>query len=164
VKLQLDEIVEHPDADLVLRKLERDFGEVSLEAVRAGDELIVTGLGPSFRTMNPRDKTVVRAAAQPAATMLHIEANFLASALVGDVPQDDIVRSKIARALESLRSELNIDAAAHRPAFETLPTAEPISPSPTAAVAPVIATIAEAAPLAPVETKEISPSPIDPAP
>jgi len=187
VKLQLDEIVDHPDTDLVLRKLEPYLREVSLETVRSGDELVLSGLGPSFRTMNPRDRTVVRAVSQPAATMLHIEANFLASALMGDVAQDEIVRSKIERALESLKAELHLNAApnatpktisdtvSHRSAF-TATSSIPAEPIPTVEAAPVItpvipviatiaATVAEATALAQqVDPEPVSSLPVDHTP
>jgi len=162
VKLRLDEIVDHPDADLVLRTLEHYLREVSLETVRTEDELIVYGLGPSFRTMNPRDKTTVRATSQPSATTtLHTEANFLASALAGDAAQDEIVRSKIERAFESLKTELSHRASSRPIAARTLPPAEPIAPSPAVEVVPAIA---KASTPAPVEAEKISPAPIERAP
>lgn len=169
MNLQLDEIVDHPDTDLVLRKLEPYFREVSLETARTDDQLLVSGLGPSFRTMNPRDKTVVRATSQPATTMLHIEASFLASALMGDVAQDDIVRSKIERVFECLKAELNLGTASHQPAAATPAATVPVvtmpdPPSPVAETAPVIATIAEAAAPAPVETEQISAAPVERVP
>ncbi|MDW5267620.1 MULTISPECIES: hypothetical protein [Acidobacteriaceae] len=161
MKLQFDEIVKHSDADLVLRTLEQHLREVSLETVRTEDELIVYGLGPSFRTMNPNDKTVVRATSQPDATTLHTEANFLASALAGNVAQDEIVRSKIERAFESLKAELNYSAASRQTTSWTLPATEPAPPDPVVETIPVIA---EGSPAAPIEAKEISPAPINRAP
>jgi ketosteroid isomerase-like protein len=161
VKLLLDEIVEHPDADHVLRTLEHFLREVSLETVRTEDELIVYGLGPSYRTMNPKDTTIVRATSQPSATTLHTEANFLASALAGDVAQDEIVRSKIERAFESLKTELSYGAAPRPIAARTLPITERVSPSPVVEVVPAID---DASAPAQVEVEETSPAPIESAP
>jgi ketosteroid isomerase-like protein len=162
VKLRLDEIVEHPDADLVLRTLEHYLREVSIETVRTEEELIVYGLGPSFRTMNPRDKTTVRAISHPSATtMLHTEADFLASALAGDTAQDEIVRAKIERAFESLKTELSYGTASRATAAWTLPHVEPATPSPVVEVVPAIA---KAGTPTPVEVKEASPVPIESAP
>jgi ketosteroid isomerase-like protein len=135
---------------------------VSLETVRTEEELIVYGLGPSFRTMNPKDKTTVRAISHPSATTtLHTEADFLASALVGDTAQDEIVRSKIERAFESLKTELSYGAASRLIAARALPPVEPAAPSPVVAVVPAIA---KASTPAPVEVKETSPAPIESAP
>lgn len=160
MKLLLDEIVEHPDADHVLRTLEHFLREVSLETVRTEDELIVYGLGPSFRTMNPRDTTVVRATSQASTTTLHTEVNFLASALAGTAAQDEIVRSKIERAFESMKTELRYSAASrpslsHPIAAETLPPAEP---SPVVETLPAIT--APNTP-APIEVERVSTEPVE---
>jgi ketosteroid isomerase-like protein len=161
VKLLLDDIVEHPDADCVLRTLEYFLREISLEIVRTEDELIVYGLGPSFRTMNPKDKTIVRATSEPSATTLHTEANFLASALAGNVAQDEIVRSKIERAFESLKTELSNGGASRHTVARALPTIEPTAPGPAIEAVPPIA---KAIASAPVEVEETSPAPIDRTP
>jgi ketosteroid isomerase-like protein len=161
VKLLLEEIVEHPDADHVLRTLEYFLREISLETSRTEDELIVYGLGPSFRTMNPKDKTTVRATSQSSATTLHAEANFLASALAGDAAQDEIVRSKIERAFESLKTELRYGAAPRSIAAVTLPPVEPAEPSPVVEAVPMIT---GASTPAPVEIEETPPAPMDHAP
>ncbi|MEO6816784.1 MAG: hypothetical protein ABI177_08770 [Edaphobacter sp.] len=161
MKLLLDEIVEHPDADHVLRTLEYFLREVSLETARTEDELIVYGLGPSFRTMNPKDKTIVRATSQASTTTLHTEANFLASALAGNMSQDEIVRSKIERAFESLKTELSYGAASRPIAARTLPPAEPAAPSPVIEAVPAMA---EGSTPETVEAEKISPAPIEGAP
>ena len=160
MKLLLDVTVEHPDAGYVLRTLQYYLREVSLETVRTEEELIVYGLGPSFRTMNPKDKTIVRATSQSLVTTLHAEANFLPSALVGDVAQDDIVRSKIERAFELLKTELSYDTASRRTTSRTLQTV----PTPHDEAVEAVAAMAEASPLPPVEADVTSPAPIDRAP
>jgi ketosteroid isomerase-like protein len=109
VRFEFSEIVEHPDPNLVLHILEYCFRDVSLEAIHNGDQLTIYGLGPSFRTMNRSDKTVLRATRQQTATIVHAEANFLASALMGDMPQDTVVRSKIEQAFRCMKSQLNLD-------------------------------------------------------
>ena len=159
MKLLLDETVEHPDADHVLRTLEHFLREVSLETVRTEDQLIVYGLGPSFRTMNPKDTTIVRATSQPSATTLHAEANFLASALAGNAAQDEIVRSKIERAFESLKTELSNGSGTRLMVARTLAPAEPAGPSPIVEAEPAMA---EAS--APVTMEETSSAPIERAP
>lgn len=166
MKLQLDEIVEHPDVDLILRTLERSLREVSLETIRDKDQLTVYGLGPSFRTMNRNDKTIVQATSQPTATALHIDATFLASALAGDIAQEDIVRSKIERAVASLKTELNcggISSVISSVPVSEMPQADaPVSTAAAGTVAPIIAEITLPAPVDtkpdPLPTVELRPS------
>jgi ketosteroid isomerase-like protein len=128
VRLQFNEIVEHPDADLILRTLEHCFHDVSLQVIHSEDQLTVYGLGPSFRTMNPNDKTILRATRQQAATLLHAEANFLASALMGDMPQDTVVRSKIEQALQCMKTQLQLDASPRSQAPPDIHLNEPAPP------------------------------------
>ncbi len=108
MRFQFDETVEHPDTDLVLRTLEYCLRDVSLETIRSDDQLVVYGLGPSFRTMNRNDKTVLLATSQQASTFIHAEGIFLASALMGDLPQDNVVRSKIEWVFDSLKTQLKV--------------------------------------------------------
>lgn len=161
MKLLLDVTVEHPDAGYVLRTLQYYLREVSLETVRTEDELIVYGLGPSFRTMNPKDKTIVRATSQSFATTLHAEANFLPSALVGDVAQDDIVRSKIERAFELLKTELSYDTASRRTAPRTLQT---VPTTPLDREVETLSATARAGAPPSAEEDVTSPAPIDQVP
>lgn len=106
MKLQLSEVVEHSDADRVLSVLERYFRDESLEVIRAGDQLTVYGLGPSYRTMNHSDKTIVRAAPNHKGTVVDVDSHFLASALMGDMAQDTVVRSKVDRVFQRVREQL----------------------------------------------------------
>jgi ketosteroid isomerase-like protein len=109
VKFQFNEIVDHPDANLVLNTLKGCLRDISLEITQAGDQLTIYGLGPSFRTMNRNDTATLRATSQGTATVLDGEVSFLASALMGDMPQDSAVRSKIEQAIRCLRIQLNLD-------------------------------------------------------
>jgi ketosteroid isomerase-like protein len=139
VRFQFSEIVEHPDPELVLHILEHCFREISLEAVHSGDQLTVYGVGPSFRTMNRNDKTVLRASRQQSATIVHGEANFLASALMGDMPQDTVVRSKIEQALRCMKTQLNLDIAfppADPPSIHSNESTRPFPPEPLVPLAP----------------------------
>jgi ketosteroid isomerase-like protein len=137
VRFQFSEIVEHPDPDLVLHILEHCFRDISLEAVRSGDQLTVYGVGPSFRTMNRNDKTVLRASHQQTATIIHAEVNFLASALMGDMPQDTVVRSKIEQAFRCMKSQLNFDVALPPADSPSIHSSEPTRPLPSERLVPL---------------------------
>ena len=106
MKLQLSEVVGHSDADRVLSVLEQYFRDESLEVIRAGDQLTVYGLGPSYRTMNHSDKTIVRVAPNHRGTVVDVDSHFLASALMGDMAQDTVVRSKVDRVFQRAREQL----------------------------------------------------------
>jgi hypothetical protein len=121
VRFEFREIVDHPDLDLVLRTLKHCMRDVSLEIVQAGEELTIYGLGPSFRTMNRNDRAIFRASSQGTATLVQGDVNFLASALMGDIPQDTAVRSKIEHAIRCVRAELHPDS---------VPQGEPTNPYP----------------------------------
>jgi hypothetical protein len=109
VKFQFSEIVNHPDVDLVLRTLKHCLRDISLTIEQTEDQLTIYGLGPSFRTMNPNDRSSFRAVSQGTVTIIRGEVNFLASALMGDMPQDAAVLSKIEQAVRCLRVQLSVD-------------------------------------------------------
>jgi ketosteroid isomerase-like protein len=138
VRFQFSEIVEHPDPDLVLHILEHCFRDISLEVVHSGDQLTVYGVGPSFRTMNRNDKTVLRASRQQTATIIHAEVNFLASALMGDMPQDTVVRSKIEQAVRCMKTQLNLDVAFPPEDPPSIHSSEPTQPFPPEPPAPPV--------------------------
>ena len=137
MRFQFSEIVKHPDPNRVLHILEDCFRDISLEVVRSGDELTVYGVGPSFRTMNRNDKTVLRASRQQTATIIHAEANFLASALMGDMPQDTVVRSKIEQVFRCMETQLNLDVALPPADPASIHSSEPTRPLPSERLAPL---------------------------
>lgn len=115
MKLQLSEVVGHSDADRVLSVLEQYFRDESLEVIRAGDQLTVYGLGPSYRTMNHSDKTIVRVAPNHTGTVVDVDSHFLASALMGDMAQDTVVRSKVDRVFQRTREQLMAESLSASP-------------------------------------------------
>jgi len=91
---------------MVLRVLERVLHDVSIEAVREGQQIRTRGLGPSQRTMNRNDLAVVEVARENDYTVIRADITYLSSALLGGVPQDDLVRSKLDRVLDRVEMEL----------------------------------------------------------
>ncbi len=94
------------DAEMVLRVLEWSLREISIEVVRNGQRLTMRGLGPSQRTMNRNDIAVVEVASEDHHTIIRADITYQASALLGTAPQDDLVRSKLDRVLEQVKTEL----------------------------------------------------------
>ena len=115
MKLQLDEILPAQDPDLVLHTLEACLRDVSLSVERSGNELIVFGIGPSHRAKNRNDKATLHICSKQDATVIHTEASFQASALLGDQSQDNVVRSKFEIVFESMRAELRYRSSRNGP-------------------------------------------------
>ncbi|HEY6412450.1 MAG TPA: hypothetical protein VIX42_02105 [Edaphobacter sp.] len=106
MRIQTSDTLATPDAEMVLRVLERELRDVSVEVVRDGRQIRVRGLGPSQRTMNRNDVGVVEIESENDHTVIRADITFLASALLGGVPQDDLVRSKLDRVLDRVKMEL----------------------------------------------------------
>jgi ketosteroid isomerase-like protein len=106
LRIQTSDTLATPDAERVLRVLEWSLREVSVEVVREGRWITMRGLGPSQRTMNRNDIAVVEVASENDHTVIRADITFLASALMGGVPQDDLVRSKLDRVLDRVKMEL----------------------------------------------------------
>jgi hypothetical protein len=110
VKFQFDETVKHGDAEVILRLLEYCFRDVSLKTIRTERQLVVYGLGPSSRIMNRNDQMVLQAISQHTTTIIHAEVSFLASAFLGNISQDRVVRSKIDQVFQRMQTQLSLDA------------------------------------------------------
>jgi ketosteroid isomerase-like protein len=106
LRIQTNETLATSDAEMVLRVLERSLRDISIEAVRDGRQITVRGLGPSQRTMNRNDLAVVEVACENDQTVIRADITYLSSALLGGVPQDDLVRSKLDRVLDRVEMEL----------------------------------------------------------
>jgi ketosteroid isomerase-like protein len=106
LRIQTSEMMATPDAEMVLRVLEWSLREISVEVVRDGRRITVRGLGPSQRTMNRNDITVVEVACENRHTIIRADITYQASALLGGASQDDLVRSKLDRVLDHVKMEL----------------------------------------------------------
>ena len=109
MRIQTSEMMATPDAEMVLRVLEWSLREISVEVVRDGRRITVRGLGPSQRTMNRNDITVVEVACENHHTIIRADITYQASALLGGVSQDDMVRSKLDRVLDHVKMELRTE-------------------------------------------------------
>ena len=106
MRIQTCETLATPDAEMVLRALEWSLRDISIEIVRDGLQITVRGLGPSQRTMNRNDIAVVEVACENNHTVIRADITYMSSALLGGVPQDDLVRSKLDRVLDRVEMEL----------------------------------------------------------
>ncbi|WP_433972112.1 hypothetical protein [Tunturiibacter lichenicola] len=109
MRFEILETVPTPDREMVLRALEMCSREVSSKVVRYGDRITLQGLGPSPRAKNVRDTTVFRVDADDDKTIISGEVSFQASALLGDQPQGDVVRSKIEELFNQMKAQIGID-------------------------------------------------------
>ncbi|GAC1356629.1 MAG: hypothetical protein NVSMB3_02910 [Acidobacteriaceae bacterium] len=105
---QIRETVETEALEQVLQSLEGRLRPMAREVVRKGERLTAFGIGPSPRAMNANDRTEVQATVEGGATLLVIDVDYQASALLAGTPQDEIVRTKILGAIGQTRDELGI--------------------------------------------------------
>lgn len=106
MRIQTCETLATPDVETVLRVLEWSLRDISIEVERDGRRITVRGLGPSQRTMNRNDIAVVEVSSENDHTVIRADITYLSSALLGGVPQDDLVRSKLDRVLDRVEAEL----------------------------------------------------------
>jgi ketosteroid isomerase-like protein len=124
LRIQTSEMMETSDAETVLRVLEWSFRDISVDVVREGSRITVRGLGPSQRTMNRNDIAVVEVVCEDHRTVIRADITYQASALLGGISQDDLVRSKLDRVLERVKAELGTE----RVRVEDVPwLADPVS-------------------------------------
>jgi len=133
MRFEICETVHTPDPEKVLRALETCSREVSNNVVRYGDRITLQGLGPSPRAKNVRDTTVFRVNAEDDKTIINGEVVFQASALLGDQPQGDVVRSKLEELFNQMKAQIDLDA-------KRAMRAGAASPNPAVAADSVVAT------------------------
>ena len=109
MRFQTTETVQTPDSEIVLRVLETTLPEISSDVVREGPQITLRGLGPSPRSRNPRDITILHVSSDHATTVIHVDVNFQASALLGTVSQDSVVRSKLDYVFDQVRTQLSLE-------------------------------------------------------
>ena len=134
MRFQTTETVQTPDSEIVLRALETTLPEISNDVVRDGSRITLRGLGPSPRTRNPRDITILYVSSDHATTVINADVNFQASALLGATSQDSVVRSKLNYVFDQVRSQLSLEAR-RASASELVPHSAVFAP----AVAPYVA-------------------------
>jgi ketosteroid isomerase-like protein len=143
VRIQISETMDTPDTQKVLQVLENCLREVSSEAVSSDHQIVLHGLGPSPVSFNHRDITVLRLHSDGDKTVIDGDVNFQASALLGASSQDSVVRTKLERVFQKVKTELRQEMAAPAAAREeVVPAAFPVmgnsteSTESTAAVLP----------------------------
>ncbi|QNI36790.1 Cif family virulence factor [Edaphobacter albus] len=132
MKFQWVEKIPVADPEIVLRAMEDRLRTVSSEVVREGDRITLMGLGPSPRAMNRRDRTVIDVKVEDGFTMIAADIAYQASSLLGDAPQDAVVRAKLERVFAEMREELGVKAVSARAveAHREIAKAPPADPEP----------------------------------
>jgi hypothetical protein len=160
VRFQTNEAVAVQDPEMVLRALETCLRDVSSEVVRYGDQITLHGLGPSPKAMNYQDTTVLSVSAEDDKTIINADVSFQASAILGDVQQDEVVRSKLEQVFDQMRMQIDLESRAAAACSKatsqtTASSSSPLSDVPTSEN-PLVASAASisATPVAPLETTE----------
>ena len=107
MKLQLSETISAQNTDLVLRELEICLRDIATDIVRSGSQLTAFGIGPSHRRKNHNDKAILEVRLERDVAVIQVNATFQASALLGDQPQDSVVRSKFEMVFSCLKAQLS---------------------------------------------------------
>ncbi|WP_158941957.1 hypothetical protein [Granulicella sp. S190] len=109
MRFEIRETVQTPDPEMVLRALEMCSRELSNDVERYGDRITLRGLGPSPRSKNKHDMTVFCVNAEDDQTVIQGEVNFQASALLGETPQQDVMKSKLEDLFEQMKAQIHLD-------------------------------------------------------
>jgi hypothetical protein len=150
VRFQTNEAVAVQDPELVLRALETCLRDVSSEVARHGDQITLHGLGPSPRAVNLQDTTVLSVSAEDDKTIINADVSFQASSVLGDVPQDAVVREKLDQVFDQMRMQIDLEskrvaaASSSSPATEFPASADASVVSSAAAVATAPAAVSTA--------------------
>ena len=110
MRFQTNEAVAVQDREVVLRALENCLRGVSNEVVRYGDKITLHGLGPSPKAMNYQDTTVLSVSAENDKTIINADVSFQASSILGDVQQDEVVRSKLDKVFDEMRLQIFLES------------------------------------------------------
>lgn len=108
MRFQTTKRIQGRDPELVLGVLEGCLRSISNEIARQGSQITLLGLGPSPRAINRRDTTVIDVQREEGATVIHADVQFQASAFLGTVAQDEVVREKLDRLFDDMLAELGI--------------------------------------------------------
>jgi hypothetical protein len=95
VHFQISELLEVTDVDMVVSTLEESLRALAKDVVRAEQELVAFGIGPSPKVKNARDRAVFQSTPVNAGVEVKVDVNYQASGLLGGVSQDEVVRDKI---------------------------------------------------------------------
>lgn len=97
------------DPELVLGVLEDCLRAISNDVVREGKRITLYGLGPSPRTINRNDTTVIDVKVEDGVTTIDADVRYQASAFLGTAPQDSVVQAKLDRVFEAMLSQLGLE-------------------------------------------------------
>lgn len=109
MRFETSEAIAIEDRERVLEALETCLRRVFSQVVRSGDEITLRGLGPSPRAVNLNDETVLRVRTEDGKTIIDADGNFQASAFLGDMSQDAVVREKLDVVFKQVRMQLGLE-------------------------------------------------------
>jgi ketosteroid isomerase-like protein len=144
LRFQMLERLPEGDPEPVLRAMEEGLREISSELSREGHRITITGLGPSPRVKNRRDRAVIDVVVKEGATLIQVDATYQASAVLGETSQNAVVEEKLRRVFEEAKALLGVSTATAAPVAppHALPAARFSAganlPQPEMAAAPAI--------------------------
>lgn len=124
MRFQMLERLPEGDPEAVLRAMEEGLREISSELSREGHRILLSGLGPSPRAKNRRDRAVIDVTVEDSATIIQVDATYQASAFLGDIPQNAVVEAKLRRVFDEARARMGLKTEAPPP-----PSFSPAAPA-----------------------------------
>lgn len=109
MRFQVRETVDTRDPEMVLRVLEMCLRDVSTEVIRKPQQITFHGLGPSQRSVNPQDTTVMFVEVENNKTIIDAYVMYQASAVLGEIAQDEVVRQKLDEVFQHMKTQLDIE-------------------------------------------------------
>ncbi len=110
LKFQTSEAVPGHDPERVLGALEMCLRKTFEEVARDGNRVLVRGLGPSPRRVNLQDVTELSVKEMEGGSVIKADVSFRASAVIGDMPQNELVRSKLEGLFQQMKTQLDLEA------------------------------------------------------
>jgi hypothetical protein len=117
------ETVNSANQEMVLLVLERCLRDVSNEIIREPGQITFRGLGPISPSKNRNDTAVLVVSVKNDITVIDVDVRFQASAMLGDLDQDELVRSKLDQVFHQVKTHLAFDRSRDLPSPPAAETA-----------------------------------------
>ena len=110
MRFRTTERVQVESSERVLAVLEQRLRAMVSDVARDGNRITLLGLGPSSRSINRHDTTVIDVWAEDGVTTIGADVTFQASAFLGATGQEEIMRLKLERLFEETKEQLDFES------------------------------------------------------
>jgi hypothetical protein len=106
VRFQTSKIFSVEDPEIVLRALESCLRDAPINVVRFGPRITLQGLGPSPRSINHHDTTILHVELDEDQIVINADVSFQASCFMTDAQQNEVVSSKLDQIFDQVKFEI----------------------------------------------------------